>query len=146
MERTEFIKSCMGLCLGGLLLDLELTGCVSANHFAKSINNNNVLSIPKTEFIIENNRRKKYRKYVLVKAEQFGFPIGLYKHAEDNYAALLMQCTHQGCELQANNQILICPCHGSEFNSFGVVQNPPAERNLKSFKTSTNDETIFIEL
>ena len=133
----------MGLCLGGLLLDLELSGCVSANHFAKSINNNNVLSIPKTEFIIENNRRKKYRKYVLIKTEQFGFPIGLYKHAEDNYAALLM---HQGCELQANNQILICPCHGSEFNSFGVVQNPPAERNLKSFKTSTNDDTIFIEL
>ena len=81
----------MGLCLGGLLLDLELSGCVSANHFAKSINNNNVLSIPKTEFIIENNRRKKYRKYVLIKTEQFGFPIGLYKHATVSESFKILQ-------------------------------------------------------
>lgn len=146
MKRTEFIKSCIGLCLGGLLLDLDLSGCVSANYFAKSSINNNVLSILKSEFVIEVNGRNKFRKYVLVKTEQFGFPIGIYKHSEDNYSALLMQCTHQGCELQANNQLLVCPCHGSEFNSFGIVQNPPAEKNLKSFKTSINNETIFIEL
>lgn len=145
MERNEFIKSCVGFCLGGLLLDLGMAGCVSLNYFAKSSLNNNIISVPKTEFIVEDGHRKKSRKYVLVKTELFGFPIALYKHSDEEYTALLMQCTHQGCELQANNQLLVCPCHGSEFNSFGIVQNPPAERNLNTFKTTTNNESIFIE-
>lgn len=146
MERNEFIKSCVGFCLGGLFLDIGMTGCVSANYFAKSTRNNNILNISKTEFLIEDNSRKKHRNYVLIKTELLGFPIGLYKHSDGEFTAILMQCTHQGCELQANNQLLVCPCHGSEFNSYGIVQNPPAERNLKTFKTTTNNDTIFIEL
>jgi cytochrome b6-f complex iron-sulfur subunit len=65
---------------------------------------------------------------------------------EDDYSALLLQCTHKGCELQPQGNFLICPCHGSEFTNKGVVQNPPAEQNLKTFKTSTDNENIYIYL
>ena len=57
-----------------------------------------------------------------------------------------MQCTHKGCELQAQGDFLICPCHGSEFTNQGVVQNPPAEQDLQTFKISIDNENIYIYL
>jgi cytochrome b6-f complex iron-sulfur subunit len=83
---------------------------------------------------------------VLIRNERFNFPICVYKLDENNYTALLMECTHRSCELQPQGTYLICPCHGSEFNNKGVVQNPPAEQNLRTFKITTDNEHIYIQL
>ena len=86
------------------------------------------------------------RKYVLLKSDKFNFPICIFKIGEDTYSALLMECTHNGCELQPQGDNLLCPCHGSEFSNKGVVQNPPAEENLKTFTIKTDNENIYIQL
>lgn len=146
MDRKEFIKTCGFACLGGAALTALLQSCASTNYFAQTVFSNNQIAIKKTEFIKMEKDKTVQREYVLVKSEKYNYPICIYKTGEENYSALLMQCTHKGCELRPTGSYLICPCHGSEFNNKGVVQNPPAEENLKTFKIITDNENIYIQL
>ena len=57
-----------------------------------------------------------------------------------------MECTHRSCELETEGNYLMCPCHGSEFTNKGIVQNPPAEHNLKTFNLKIDNENIYIQL
>ena len=146
MQRKEFIKKCCLACLGTTTLATFIQSCSSTNYFAQSTSTINQITIKKTEFIKTIKNKSVIRKYVLVKIEKFNFPICIFKINEENYSALLMECSHKSCELQPNGDFLICPCHGSEFTNKGVVQNPPAEENLKTFKTTTDNENIYIQL
>ncbi|MES2559892.1 MAG: Rieske 2Fe-2S domain-containing protein [Bacteroidota bacterium] len=146
MDRKEFLKTCGVACLSGATLITFLESCSSANYFAKTSTEGNRIAIKKSEFISVEKDKTTARKYVLVKTEKLNFPICLYKLSELEYSALLMECTHKGCELQPQGEYMICPCHGSEFSNKGVVQNPPAEQNLQSFKTITDNENIYIQL
>jgi len=146
MHRKEFIKTCGYACLGGAALTSLLQSCASTNYFAQTTFEEKRILIRKTEFLNTDKEKSTERKFVLAKSEKFGYPIGVYKIAENEYAALLLQCTHKGCELQPHANFLVCPCHGSEFSNTGVVQNPPAEQNLVSFQTTTDNENIYIHL
>lgn len=146
MDRKEFIKTCGFACLGGTALAALLQSCASTNYFALTSFENNQITIKKTEFIKVEKNKTMQRKYVLAKTAQYNFPICIYKISEEIYSALLMQCTHKGCELNPHGDYLICPCHGSEFTNKGIVQNPPAEQNLKTFKIITDNENIYIQL
>jgi Rieske Fe-S protein len=42
--------------------------------------------------------------------------------------------------------LLICPCHGSEYSSSGKVLQPPAEKDLYSFGIKTDSENIYINV
>src|SRR5690348_7028417 len=128
MNRKEFIKTCGLTCLSGVTLSFLLESCVGTNYFAKTSYANNQITIPKSEFIQFTKDKTIQRKYVLVRHDKFNYPICIYKLDQESYSALLMQCTHSGCELQPHGNYLTCPCHGSEFDSKGVVQNPPAEQ------------------
>ena len=83
---------------------------------------------------------------MLIRAAQFNYPIIVYRLAEGTYSALLMECTHKNCELQPQGAYLVCPCHGSEFSNTGVVQNPPAEENLRTFQITQDHEHLYIQL
>jgi cytochrome b6-f complex iron-sulfur subunit len=146
MNRKEFIKTCGITCLAGVGMASLLQSCTSTNYFAKMVSEGNKITIKKTEFTQVESDKTILRKYVLVKTDKFNFPICLYELSKDNYSALLMECTHKGCELQPHGEYMVCPCHGSEFSNTGVVQNPPAEQNLQSFKTSFDNENIYIYL
>jgi cytochrome b6-f complex iron-sulfur subunit len=146
MQRKEFIKTCSGLCLVGLGRAAVLSSCGSANYYAKHTEQENKIEVLKKEFLIQKKGNAKQREYVLVTSDQLQTPICLYKHSDEDYTALLMLCTHQGCELTVAGQMLNCPCHGSDFDSRGIVQNPPADKNLTSFKVSTDAEKIYIHI
>lgn len=146
MDRKEFIRTCGFACLGGATLAVLLESCAGTNYLAQTSHSNNQITIPKSEFIKVAKDKTIQRKYVLVRHDKFSYPICVYKLDEENYSALLMQCTHKGCELQPQGDFLICPCHGSEFTNQGVVQNPPAEQDLQTFKISTDNENIYIYL
>jgi nitrite reductase/ring-hydroxylating ferredoxin subunit len=70
----------------------------------------------------------------------------VYRFADDDYKALLMKCTHQGTELQVFGDRLQCPAHGSEFTNNGAVQNGPADRPLRTFTVSVENDSIKIRL
>lgn len=146
MDRKNFIKTCGFACLSGTSLATLLQSCASTNYFAQTTTNDNQIIVKKTEFLVIEKSKQSERKYVLLKTMKYNYPICVYKTGEETYSALLMECTHKGCELQPNGEYLICPCHGSEFSNKGIVQNPPAEENLITFKTSTDNENIYVHL
>ncbi len=145
MERIDFIKQCGKLCLGGLFVTELLQSC-TGNYFAISKMQNNQITLSKNEFIEMKNGKTKIRKFVLLRTEKLNFPICVYRLDENHYSALYMECTHNHCELNPNGDFLVCPCHGSEFNNKGQVQNPPAENDLQTFKVIVDHENIYVQL
>src|SRR6478609_7770766 len=109
MDRKEFLKTCGIACLSGAALITFLESCSSSNYFAHTAMSGEKIVIKKTEFIAVEKDKTTSRKYVLVKAERFNFPICVYKIGEEEYSALLMECTHKGCELQPHGEYKICP-------------------------------------
>tara|TARA_R110001592_G_scaffold307299_2_gene580906 strand:- start:440203 stop:440637 length:435 start_codon:yes stop_codon:yes gene_type:complete len=144
MERRKFVKQC---CIGSLAIPIGssiLTSCVGM-HYATATEKGNIISIPKSEFVILNPKGNKQRKFVLVKSSRFSFPIGIVPNG-NHYTASLMKCTHRGCELNIGGGIYSCPCHGSEFTLEGQVLQGPAIDALTTFEIETDDDTIYIKL
>ncbi len=146
MKRKDFIKTCGAYCAAGAGITSLMESCASANYYAVNIFESNQLVVKKSEFIYLTNKEKKVRPFVLVKNEKLEFPIGLYQFGENEYLALSLKCTHQGCEVHPYDDYLVCPCHGSEYSNRGKVLQPPAEINLKEFHVSVSDDIIFIQL
>ncbi|HUM45756.1 MAG TPA: Rieske (2Fe-2S) protein [Chitinophagales bacterium] len=146
MYRKDFIKVCGMVCLSGTALSTLLQSCAASGYFAATTVSNKQVTIKKTEFIITGENKSVQRKFVLVNIPQYSFPVAVYKINDEQYSAVLMECTHKGCELRPQGTFLICPCHGSEFSNTGIVQNPPAEENLKTFQITQDHENIYIQL
>jgi len=146
MNRKDFIRNAGYAFVGGTAAVVLLQNCATANYFAPHVVSNNQIAIKKLEFVHVENNKTTQRKYVLVKTSLYDFPVCIYKLSEQNYSALLLKCTHKGCELKPHGDFLSCPCHGSEFSNTGNVQNPPAEENLKTFQVKTDNENIYVQL
>jgi Rieske Fe-S protein len=145
MDRREFVKhSCM-ICLGGGLLSVSLTGCVST-HYVAGVMRTSGIAVPKSEFTYIKKGQAHVRSYIIVQNEKLEFPIYLYRFSENEFSALWMKCTHQGAELQASGDYLHCPSHGSEFDNRGMLSEGPAEKNLRTFPVSVLEDTILIDL
>lgn len=75
-----------------------------------------------------------------------GEPLFIKKGTEGNYIALSRTCTHAGCEIAWNgiSKEFECPCHGGIFDRDGnVIFGPPPEP-LRSFETTSSEDTITI--
>jgi Rieske Fe-S protein len=144
MDRRSFTRTCIG-CLSGLLVAPMLSGCKSTYYTTGTIEPNG-LSVMKSEFTYLKKDQPTLRQYIIVRNEKLEFPIYLYRFSEHEYSALLMKCTHQGNELSAAGDHLHCSAHGSEFNNKGAVAQGPAEKNLRTFIVTSDNDKIFIDL
>lgn len=53
----------------------------------------------------------------------------------DKLRILSSRCTHLGCRINnVNENILTCPCHGSQFDLNGIPVKGPAAKNLTELK------------
>jgi cytochrome b6-f complex iron-sulfur subunit len=66
-----------------------------------------------------------------------GAPAVLARDAQGLYA-MTTTCPHQGCDVSPSGNTLICPCHGSRFDSNGAVLNGPASSPLAHFAVSVD--------
>jgi Rieske Fe-S protein len=144
MDRRTFTKSCF-FSFSCAIASPLLYSCQS-NYYTAGMLEPNGLSVAKSEFSFLKKDKPMIRQYVIVRNEKLEFPIYLYRFSENEYSAVLMKCTHQGNELQASGDHLHCSAHGSEYTSKGIVAQGPAEKNLRSFKVSSDNEKIFIDL
>ncbi|MCL6258860.1 Rieske (2Fe-2S) protein [Aquiflexum sp. TKW24L] len=64
------------------------------------------------------------------------------------FSALTSVCTHSQCDRNwtFGSNIFTCTCHGSRFNTEGVVLNGPAIQPLRSYATSLNNRTLTVNL
>ncbi|MEY5068297.1 MAG: hypothetical protein RLZ47_159 [Bacteroidota bacterium] len=62
------------------------------------------------------------------------------------FLAVSAACTHQGTNVNylAGSNKFVCPNHGAQFSSTGVVTQGPATKNLTSYKTSLNGNTLRV--
>ncbi|MGE0569025.1 MAG: ubiquinol-cytochrome c reductase iron-sulfur subunit [Bacteroidia bacterium] len=146
MERRDFIKSACLTCAGSIGASWLLQACTPQKYITNVGIKENKLVIKKSEFTVIKKEKTIQQKFILIKPETMQFPIALYKLNDNEYKGLYLQCTHQGCELSPHETMMVCPCHGAEFNPKGEVTTGPAETNLKSFITSTDHEYIYIQL
>jgi Rieske Fe-S protein len=52
-------------------------------------------------------------------------------------------CTHQGCTVVVDRDVLVCPCHGSVFSTEdGSVTVGPAEEPLGDFPVEVVDGEV----
>lgn len=120
-----------------------LSSC-KATQFATGKLTKDGILVDVNEFALK--KKDKYRSYIVVRNEALLFPICLYRFSEADYAALWMQCAHQGTELNVAGDYLQCPAHGSEYSNRGKVTNGPADRDLRTFPVTVNNNQIFIDL
>ncbi|MCI0922575.1 Rieske (2Fe-2S) protein [Sphingobacterium rhinopitheci] len=144
MRRQEFIKNCGFACLSSNVAILLLESCASSKTVSGKIVDTDIL-IPLASFFSD-KKETTFIKYVVVEHPQLKYPICVFRFSEEDYSALLMQCTHQGAELQLFGDRLECPAHGSEFDNKGQVQNGPADRQLRSFPVIIVNNQIKISL
>lgn len=97
-------------------------------------------------FEAKNTVKSSFAKYVVVQNDALQFPICVFRFSGNEYAALWMQCTHQGAELQVFGDKLQCPAHGSEFDNRGNVQNGPADTHLRTLPVTIDNNQIKIYL
>ncbi|GJM35497.1 MAG: hypothetical protein DHS20C18_44980 [Saprospiraceae bacterium] len=143
MERRIFIKKCCQVGIGLPLAASLLQSC-GALYYATTTQDAGKTIVAKSEFWEVRKNKKVRRPFVLITVEGLAFPICIYETQEDNYVASLLKCTHRGCELNVGGGIYSCPCHGSEFSASGGLLQGPAERDLKTFKTETDHENIYL--
>lgn len=143
MERRDFLvtgcQAGLGLCLTALLGE----SCGTAAYFAQMTVETDKISVRKSEFQYLKKEAIQERSYVFVKPAGAAFPICLYKK-DNQYTACLMKCTHKGCEVEVQGSRYVCPCHGSEFSTAGAPLEGPAERPLKTFKTTEDENAVYI--
>jgi Rieske Fe-S protein len=145
MNRKEFLKTCGFSCLAGITTVSLLESCSSSLAMTKDIIGSDIL-LPIDDFEIKYNGKIKYKKYIIIQNERLKYPICVYRFDTENYTALLMECTHQGAELQVYGDKLQCSAHGSEFNNKGIVDDGPATSNLRNFPILIENNILKISL
>jgi Rieske Fe-S protein len=84
--------------------------------------------------------------HAFVQAASMPRPVYVRRLDSGEVVALLASCTHQGCQPEPVADRLVCPCHGSEFSSLGLVLQGPAERPLTRYRVTEAADEIVIWL
>jgi Rieske Fe-S protein len=145
MDRKQFLKTCSFGCLAGITGVRLLQSCGTSQSISAIIKDSDIL-VPISSFEIKNKKETEFKKYVIIQNEILKSPICVYRFGVTDYAAMLMTCTHQGAELQVFGDKLQCPAHGSEFSNRGVLENGPANSDLRKFPIVIENSTLKISL
>ena len=145
MNRREFIANSCAACLGVTAVSGLLSSCSTTRYTNGTVGKDGI-TVSADEFKTNRKGKNEYRLFIIVRNESLKYPIYVYRFGETEYSAVWMQCTHQGAELQASGDQLQCSAHGSEFNNKGKVTNGPADKDLRSFPVSVNNNELFIDL
>jgi Rieske Fe-S protein len=145
MDRKEFIKTCGFACLTAAPLSLFIQSCAGSKMITAQITGENIV-FPLTDFEVMKKKVKTFRNFIIIQNELLKYPIYVYRFSEQDYVALYMQCTHQGAELTAYGDKMVCSAHGSEFDNRGKATSAPAEKPLRSFPVSIENQNLIISL
>lgn len=70
----------------------------------------------------------------------------LFRRLGGDVAALDIECTHQGCDVDyaGDRDRVVCPCHGSEYDPWGRNLKGPAKEPLARYAVSEADGVILV--
>ena len=136
MNRRSFLETVVpgALCAGALA---SLAGCSSLNYVAAEQRGDR-LAVRKADLA--------ETPYAFLENPLGERPIFLVHDGDDEYTALLAECTHRSCLVEPAGDRLACPCHGSEFTFAGDVLEGPAELPLQRFGVASDAEFVYVDL
>ena len=140
MHRRQFIQSSCNICLlagSGFLLS-ELGACSPAYQVIRTEVVNDKIRIPTAGFAQSGLE--------FVRPRGWFYDIAVQKRGNNDYEALLLQCTHQSNQLVPNGNGYTCNLHGSQFSAEGAVRKGPAEKSLKKYAVTVENELLVIDL
>jgi len=70
----------------------------------------------------------------------------LVRLEDGGFLAVYQRCTHLGCSVpwDQSAQRFVCPCHSSQFDMSGEVENPPAPRPLDLFQVMIEEDVVKV--
>ncbi len=145
MNRRDFLNSCGYLCFGGIAMAGLAQSCANSRFISGELIDTYIY-VNVADFQISKKGKTAYHSHLIIQNEKLKFPIALFRFKETEFSALLMQCTHQGAELQVFGDKLVCNAHGSEFSKEGNVEQGPAETSLRSFPVIIESNKLRISL
>ena len=138
MHRRDFVKS-LPVVPAGLLLGasaLALSACGGMPYLApRGSGNRLVVSAARVP-----------EAGVLLQRPGMEHPVFVHATEQGGYTALLVRCTHRGCQPDPVGDRFVCPCHGSEFDLEGAVLRGPAERSLPRYRVAREGEDVVVTL
>ncbi len=140
MERRQFIRSSCKLCAGfaGVSLISSLLVSCTPLPIYNTTYKDKVINVPLTEFLNTN--------YILVRCKNLDYDVAVIKQSDGSFLSLYMQCTHAENPVDFTGDEFKCSLHGSVFSKTGEVRKGPAEKALISFKTSTEENQLVIQI
>ena len=76
-----------------------------------------------------------------------GRPVLVAHTAQDTFVALGGTCTHAQCTVSGfSGGDYVCPCHGSRYNTAGVVLSGPAPRNLTQLASAFANGVLTVSV
>lgn len=117
------------------ILPMALSSCTTLKYVSHTVSGD-TLVVKKIDLIDY--------KFVIVKSERLPAPVYLTQSDGGDHTALLMECTHQKCDVSPVGKELHCPCHGSAFSNTGEVLAGPAEFPLKKLQVTQDAENLYI--
>lgn len=120
----------LALLESSLILFQYLQPRLGEGEFGAKIKAGNVNDFPQNSVTHISNGR-----FFLVRLEDGGF------------LALFQRCTHLGCTVswEMKEHKFICPCHSSQFDEKGNVENLPATRALDHFAMEIKNGEIWVD-
>ena len=104
---------------------------------------------PRNEFVeVGNTEELDIRGFILNK-DAAAEPVLVFRKLKTSeLIAVTSKCTHAGCdvELDTDAQLLICPCHNSQFTLDGSVANKPATKPLASYEVKQEGNAILVKI
>ncbi len=69
------------------------------------------------------------------------------RQPDGGFLAVYHRCTHLGCTVPWDQTVqkFICPCHNSQFDMEGDVENPPAPRALDLFPVTIEEDIVKVD-
>jgi len=149
MERSKFLRNFVAG--GGLLFTAPLILSSCGKEEMGDVNdndnegNNNNNSGSGNETVIDLNGSA-YNSLKSVGGFAYSGNIIIIRTGDAQYIAMSKLCTHDSCTVSWNNAAsqIICPCHGSKFDSNGGVLTGPATAALKKYMVTVSGSTLKI--
>ncbi|MEX2589878.1 MAG: Rieske (2Fe-2S) protein [Chitinophagales bacterium] len=133
--RRSFLKTSGivtgGLCCGATLLE----SCASYSYVPYSVEDKTI-KVAKIHF--------NEKDFVALDVEKFPDAVLIHKLENGKYSAVLAECTHRKCTVKPDGTELKCPCHGSRFSIEGKVLKGPADKDLRTFTVSEDDQNVYL--
>lgn len=155
MNRRNFIKGSamksLGL-LGATMIPISLTACSDESIDMSSLANLGSLDELKKGPFPKKVSYSATIQDAWVEQKQDGF---VYVNVDDNGELLIMSpiCTHLGCTAGEANAAqkgsgiaIYCPCHGGEYDEYGINIGGPPPRPLDIFKAYIKDNEVLIPI